>query len=55
MADKIKVPTLHMYGDKDEIRSHCVDLAAAFEGSISISHPKGGFMGLLYRIFTMNN
>ena len=54
MANKIKVPTLHVYGDKDEIRSHSVDLAAAFEGSISISHPQGGLTSLhLYDVVDM--
>mmetsp|Transcript_21635 Transcript_21635/g.56449 ORF Transcript_21635/g.56449 Transcript_21635/m.56449 type:complete len:148 (-) Transcript_21635:919-1362(-) len=38
---KVPVPSLHIYGDRDQIREHCVDLANAFEDPIIIQHPKG--------------
>ena len=41
MVDKVKVPSLHIYGDRDYILAGCVELAAAFENSVSISHSKG--------------
>ena len=41
MIDKVKVPSLHVYGDRDYILAGCVELAAAFENSVSISHSKG--------------
>ncbi|GAX72970.1 hypothetical protein CEUSTIGMA_g424.t1 [Chlamydomonas eustigma] len=41
MATKIKVPSLHVIGDRDDIKEDCLELADAFESSITLSHPKG--------------
>ncbi|KAF5828970.1 serine hydrolase-domain-containing protein [Dunaliella salina] len=38
---KVPVPSLHIYGDRDQIREHCVDLANAFQDPIVIQHPRG--------------
>ncbi|KAG1671066.1 hypothetical protein FOA52_000737 [Chlamydomonas sp. UWO 241] len=38
---KLKVPSLHIYGDKDNVIEHCHHLVEAFEGAVVLRHARG--------------
>ena len=47
MLEKVKVPSLHIFGDRDNIRKYCIDLVDVFSGAVVLRHPGGTKQRLL--------
>ncbi|KAL6760730.1 serine hydrolase FSH [Haematococcus lacustris] len=40
-ASKVAIPSLHVYGDRDDLKVHCQELADTFANPVVIKHTRG--------------